>query len=140
MHDPHQAELEKNCKELSGAFKDILSWTWDDRFDTVLAEFSVNNKDVVRTILDQYLNNVWDNSNIGRAPDTVKKINIDLGKLRPGQLLFTSDLNQEAFLFCAWWPWGNGKTISIRIAPSYNNLSDSDKTGKSRQLKSWFGI
>ncbi len=140
MHDPNQTELENKCEELASAFKGVLSWQWDDRFGAVLAEFGVNNKDSIRAILDRYFSNTWDNSNIGSAPDTVKSINSHLGKLRSGQLLFTSDPKQDDFIFCAWWPWGDGQTISIRIAPYYKKLSDSDKAEKIPQLKDWFGI
>jgi hypothetical protein len=140
MHDPNQTELENKCEELVSAFKDVLSWQWDNRFGAVLAEFGVNNKDSIRAILERYLGNTWDSSNIGSAPDAIQKINSHLGKLRSGQLLFTSDPKQEAFIYCAWWPWGNGQTISIRIAPYYKELSDSDKAEKTQQLKDWFGI
>lgn len=140
MHDPTQAELEKNFKELASSFKGSLAWKWDSRFDTVLAEFGTDKKNNVRAILDQYLSNTWDSSNIGKAPDAVQRINVDLGKLRSGQLLLTSDPKQDAFIFCAWWPWGDDKTISIRIAPYYKRLSDSEKAGKTQLFKSWFGF
>lgn len=140
MHDPNQAAMENNIKELSSAFEGVLSWKWDDRFDTVLAEFSVTSKSGVRAILDRYLRMTWDSSNIGSAPKTIQKINMHLGKLRSEQLLFSSDPKQNAYIFCAWWPWGDGKTISIRIAPYYKKLSDSDKADKIQQLKGWFGL
>jgi hypothetical protein len=57
-----------------------------------------------------------------------------------GQLLFTSDPNQENFIFCPWWPWGDGKTISIRIAPSHKKLADSEKAELIKLLKGWFGL
>jgi len=140
MYDLNTSEIEKNCKELFNAFKGVVSWKWDDRFDTVLAEFSVNNKNSVRAILDRYLSIAWDSSNIGSAPKTIQKINMHLGKLRSGQLLFSSDPKQDAYIFCAWWPWGDGKTISIRIAPYYKRLSDSEKADKTQQFKGWFGF
>ena len=140
MDDSNKSELEYNCKELFNAFQSVLSWKSDDRFETVLAEFSVDNKDSIRTILDQYLKITWDHSNIGNAPDVVQRINIHLGKLRTGQLLFTSDPNNDAFIFCAWWPWGGGDKISIRIGPSYKKLLDSEKAEKIKRFKGWFGI
>jgi hypothetical protein len=140
MDDPNKSALENNCKELFSAFQGVLSWKWDDRFETVLAEFSVDNKDSIRAILDQYLKITWDRSNIGNAPDVVQKINIHLGGLRSGQLLFTSDPNRDAFIFCAWWPWGGGNKISIRIGPSYKKLLDSEKAEKIKRFKGWFGI
>ncbi len=140
MHDPNRSGLENDCKELSSAFQGVLSWKWDSRFETVLAEFGANKKDSIRAILERNLSTTWDTSNIGNAPDIVRTINSHLGGLRSGQLLFTSDPNREAFIFCAWWPWGNGKTTSIRIAPSYKKLLDSENAEKIRLFKSWFGL
>jgi len=105
-----------------------------------LAEFRVDHKDRVRAILERYLSITWDSSNIGNAPAIVRTINIHLGNLRSGQLLFTSDPNRDVFIFCAWWPWGDGETISIRIAPFYKKLSDSEKAEKIQLFKGWFGI
>jgi hypothetical protein len=140
MDDPNKSELESDCKELLNAFQGVLSWKWDSRFEAALAEFGVDNKDSIRAILERYLSITWDSSNIGNAPAIVRTINSRQGGLRPGQLLFTSDPNREAFIFCAWWPWGGGETISIRIAPSFKKISDSEKAEKIQLFKEWFGI
>jgi len=140
MGDLSAAGPEKDCKELRGAFQGILSWKWDGRFGTALAEFGVKKKDQVRPILERYLSFTWDDSNIGSAPAPVQAINAQLGGLRPGQLLFASDPGGEAFIFGAWWPWGDGKTISIRIGASYGKLSDSERAEKVKLLKGWFGV
>jgi hypothetical protein len=107
MLDPNESDLKNICRELSGSFHGDLSWKWDSRFEIVLAEFSVDNKGSIRSILERYLSIVWDSSNIGKAPDTVQMIASHLGGLRSGQLLFASDPNQDAFLFV---PGGPGAT------------------------------
>lgn len=140
MHDLNKSDLENICREFLSAFQGVLSWKWDGRFETVLAEFSVGNKDRVRTILERYLSIAWDSSTIDNAPDIVRMIDSHLGGLRSGQLLFTSDANQDAFIFCAWWPWGDGKTISIRVAPFDRRLSDSEMAEIIKQFKGWFGL
>ena len=140
MHDLNKSDFENVCRELLSAFQGVLSWQWESRFETALAEFSVDNKDKVRAILERYLNIAWDSSSIGRAPDNVQKIASDLGGLRSGQLLFTSDPNQDAFIFGAWWPWGDGQTISIRIAPSDKRLSDPEMAELIKQFKGWCGL
>lgn len=140
MQDLNKSVLENVCRELLNAFQGMLSWEWDSRFETVMAAFGVDDKDSIRAVLERYLGITWDSSNIGKAPDIVRMINSNLGGLRSGQLLFTSDSNQDAFIFCAWWPWGNGKTISIRIAQSYEKLLDSEKTKQTQLFKDWFGI
>jgi hypothetical protein len=140
MHDLGKTGVENVCKDLWSAVQGVLTWKWDSRLETVLAEFGVDKKDHIRAVLERHLRVIWDSSNIDNAPDIVQAINGHLGGLRPGQLFFTSDPNRDAFIFCAWWPWGDGKTISIRIAPFYKDLSDSEKAEKTRLLKGWFGI
>ena len=140
MHDLNKSDLESVCRELLSAFQGVLSWQWENRFETALAEFSVNDKDSVRAILERYLNIAWDSSSIGNAPDSVQKIASHLGGLRSGQLFFTSDPNQDAFIFGAWWPWGDGQTISIRIALSDKRLSASEMSELIKQFKGWFGL
>ena len=140
MHDSIKSGIENDCKELSSGLQGALSWKWDSRFETILAEFGVDKKDSIRAILERYLKTTWDSSNIDNAPDIVRLINRQFGGLKSGQLLFTSDPNRDAFIFCAWWPWGDGKTISIRIAPSYKELLDSEKAEKIQLFKGWFGI
>ncbi len=140
MQDLNKSDLENVCRELLSAFQGIFSWKWDSWLETALAEFGVDNKDSTRAILERYLRSTWNSSNIGKAPDIVQNINSNLGGLRSGQLLFTSDPSQDAIIFCAWWPWGDGKTISIRIAPLYIKLLESEKAEQIQLVKRWFGI
>lgn len=140
MHDLNNSNLENICRELISAFQATLSWKWDSRFETVLAEFFVDNKDRVREILERYLSIAWDSSNIGKAPDVVRMIAGHLGGLWSGQLLFTSDPNQDALIFGAWWPWGDGNTISLRVAPFDKRLSDSEMSELIKLFKGWFRL
>jgi hypothetical protein len=140
MHDLNESDFENVCRKFFLAFQGVLSWKWDSRFETVLAEFSVDSKDTIRAILGRYLSLAWNSSNIQKAPDAVQMIASRLGGLRSGQLLFASDSNQKAFVFGAWWPWGNGKTISIRVAPFDKGLSDSEMAELIKLFKGWFGL
>jgi len=117
-----------------------LSWQWDERFGTALAEFLVDRKDNIRELIEPYLGNVWDNSTIETAPDSVQVIAIKLGKLREDQLLFTSDPNQDVIIYGAWWPWGNGKNISLRLAPHKWNLSSTEQAELKKQFRGWFAL
>ena len=140
MHDRNSSGLEKACKELGSAFQGVLSWKWDSRFGAVLAEFGVDKKDSIRAVLERFLSVTWGSSNIDTAPDIVREISSHLGGLRAGQTLFTTDPNREPLIFCAWWPWENGKTISLRIASADRKLSDPEKAEKIQLFKQGFGI
>ena len=111
-----KSELEKFYRELLSASWGVFSWKWDHRFEAFLTEFSADNGDEFRAILERDFSHVWDSSNIREALDIVQMCNNDFGGLRPGQLLFTTDPSQDVFVCGAWWPWGDGETISLRIA------------------------
>ena len=140
MNDASKADIEAVCRDLAHSFQGILSWKWDRRFETVLAEFGVGQEADVRAILENSLDVTWDSSSVGNATDIVRAISANFGGLRPGQLLFTSDPNRDALAFCMWWPWGNGKEISIRIGPTYKDLGDSERADKVELFRAWFGV
>jgi hypothetical protein len=140
MNDLNKSDIENVCRELLSASQGVLSWKWDSQFETVLAEFSVDNEDRVRAILECDLSIAWDKSTIRKAPDIVRTIVKNFGGLRSGQLLFTSDPNQDVIIFGVWWPWGGGKTISIRVAPFDKRLSDSEMAEFIKLFKGWFGL
>jgi len=140
VNDQNKPDIETVCKELSRAFQGVLTWKWDRRFETVLAEFSVNQKDAICAILERHLSITWDSASIGNAPDIVRTIDDYFGGLRPGQLIFVSNPTRKAVIFCTWWPWGDGKEISIRIGPAYLETSDLERPEKIRQFKIWFGV
>jgi hypothetical protein len=136
----NKPDIENVSRALSGAFQGVLSWKWDRRFETVLAEFVIDKKNDIRAMLERHLSMTWDSSNVADAPESVRTVDSHFGGLWPGQLLFSSDPNGDALIFCTWWPWGDGKSISIRIGPSYRRLSDSERAEKIQLFKGCFGV
>ena len=124
-------ELQNACKNVAAALQGFLSWKWDNRFGVVLAEFGTEDKDKILSVLEQHFNSVWDMSSIQTAPENVYAAANSLGGLDEEQVFFTSAIEKEILIFCAWWPWGNGKTISIRIAPF---------PGSGESVKGCFGL
>jgi len=114
MNNP---ELQNTCKNIASALQEFLSWKWDDRFGVVLAEFGTEDKDKILSILEQHFNSTWDMCSIQTALENVYAAADLLGGVDVEQVFFTSAIEKEILIFCAWWPWGNGKKISIRIAP-----------------------
>jgi hypothetical protein len=109
---------ENDCTELFKALHADLSWQWDDRFETALAQISIAEKDAVGKTLENHLGKAWDSATIDTAPEKVRHIIGQLGGIMAGQLLYAAGLPQDGIIFCAWWPWGNGQTISIRLGTS----------------------
>lgn len=134
------SELETICLDFISASKDDLSWKWDDRFNMVLSEFNVSKKDLIHAHLKRFSETTWDNSTIKKAPKSIISISKQLGGINNNQLLFVSSSNQEAFIICAWWPWGDGQRISIRLSPSSARLSEDEKNFLSNHFKTLFGV
>ena len=140
MNDLNQSDIETICKQLFDEFRGILSWKWDDWIRTILAEFSADKEKDIRAILEKFLPISWDSSTINTAPQIVQTLGKHLGGLRPTQLLFSSHPSHDAFVFCAWWPWGDGMTISLRIAPFDKNLPKPEENKLLEQMKVWAEI
>ncbi len=131
-----ESRSEQLCQEIVDSFSDSLTWKWDGRFETALAEFSAKDKDKVKKNLSKILKNDWDKLSITIAPSIIKQIAKYFGGVRLGQHIFSSDCKASDFVFIAWWPWGNGETISLRIAiyDSLSAQSDQDKLKKAFNL------
>ena len=134
------AEFSK-VTELVDAFQGMLEWKWDARFETALAEFDVQDKDKILAILERFLISRWDPSNIQDAPESVRKTVERLGGMMAGQFLLLSSLDSGTALFCAWWPWGNGLKISIRLAPlAAETLAEPAMSSRIAEFKNCFQI
>jgi hypothetical protein len=128
------------CRDLAAAFRAGLAWKWDARFGTVLAEFPLESKASILGILDRHMVDRWDSASIEDAPEAAKKVKAHLGGLMAGQLLFLSDPGGDSLVYCAWWPWGNGLTISIRIGLFGGGSHEDTKQANADVLKRAFGI
>ena len=129
--------LESGIQELAASFRDVVEWQWDGRFKTALAEFPIDRKGEVLGLLEKHLVSRWDAASAVEAPEVVREILKTLGGLMSGQLLLLSDIEKPAFLFCAWWPWGNGQKISIRIG-AFGEASETKSL--TQVLKDRFGV
>ena len=140
MNGPQGSDPRLICKEIIKALEGFVVWKYDDRFGTLLTEFGEAEKGAVQGVLERFLSITWDSDNIAQAPEIVRVIDRHLGSLRPGQLFFSTNPDQDAFVFCAWWPWGDGQTISIRLAPFDKKLSDGEKAELISLIRGWADI
>ena len=140
MFNYNTTRLEKSCRQLISTLEKTLTWKWDERFETILAEFPVTDKEKIHIGLTRHMGEIWVRDQGNRPPKVVQIIIDYFGGLNPGQTLFTSDPDQEGLLLCAWWPWGNGKTISIRLGVFADALSDEDNQELTQRFRGWFDI
>lgn len=136
-----RAELEKVSKAFELEFpQGELTFKWDARFNTVLAEFEAVHQEKVLSILGKSFTDYWYNACITDAPASIRNINTFLGGLKPGQLFFSTDTTAGTFAYCAWWPWNMGKMISIRLALSSDSVDQEPKNPYIEDCKRWFNV
>ena len=134
------AYMENISMEFVNTFQDKLKWEWDDRFEAVLSTCKTEAKDDIQFSIKFHLKTIWDNSNTEGAPDVILGVMNHFGGLMPGQFFFTSDLHKEILLCCAWWPWGDGETVSIRVLPYSNKLTDDYRAALKKKFRNCFRI
>ncbi len=108
-------QIEKLCTKIYSECNSLVTWNWDDRFQAVLSEFSAESEDEVIAVLEKYFDSCWDEETINYAPGKVRSVAKGLGEVREGQRLYCSDPGQDALLLGAYWPWQNGKKVSLRM-------------------------
>ena len=133
-------QLEVMCKDIFEKGSDIFSWQWDGRFELMLTTISSEALPSASSIMDKLPLTTWDSSSVKNAPQGVQQAAKNMGGLRPGQKIITSEPNGEILLFQAWWPWGGGDKISIRIGFHMDGLSDDEEEKYNEMLKGWFGF
>jgi hypothetical protein len=115
MAAPNSYDIEKICNRIYSECDSLVTWNWDDRFQAVLSEFPAEQEEEVVSVLEKYFEACWDEETIDYAPGKVRSVAKDLGNVRQGQRLFSSDPDQDALLLGAIWPWQNGEKISLRM-------------------------
>jgi len=140
MLDYDTSKFETITRELAEAFKGHLTWSWDDRFETVLAEFSSRHQEKVTSIIKEHMGDIWDGGNFQQAPEIIKIVIKFFGGIHPGQELFTTQTDRDDLLICAWWPWGNKKTISVRLGVFAQSLSDDENKELTKLFRGWFNL
>ena len=93
----------------------MVNWKYDDFHNVMLAEFSVEKQDQVLFSLQQVLPVCWDAKTIKQAPDEVIHFAGSFSKLVKKQKLLTTNIERHPKVMAAWWPWGHGATVSIRL-------------------------
>ncbi len=140
MPNHNTLKIEQSCRQLIKSFEKQISWEWDGRFETALAQFNVKDKEWAHKIIENHMGNIWVAENKKDAPAVIKDTIKSLGGLEPGQKLYTSAIDDNGLILCAWWPWGNGETISIRIGIIADSLSEEENKELDQMLRTWFNL
>ena len=104
----------ETCNTIKEFLPHSFNWEFDGRFSVSLF---ILEKDYTELILDkitQLFDSKYDSSSIKKASKEENKLAEELSGIGDDQLLFVST-NDDLYLFGAWWPWGNGSKVSLRI-------------------------
>lgn len=108
-------QLMSHAQPLIESLEQRINLQWDDHFCCVLSEFSVDHESQVYLAAKKHFPHVWDKKTIKKAdPFLVHRAGV-FGALVKEQKLMTQDVTGQHDVMLAWWPWGHGATISIRI-------------------------
>ena len=110
-----QEQLQEQSSAIRQAIGASFQWTYDDRFDAILSEYSMDEHELVKGILKNHFSDCWDQITIDAAPEETRSDAGSWSQLRDGQLLYTKVFGDLPPLKATIWPWGNGKTVSLRI-------------------------
>ena len=138
MIDSQWAGIESACKSLIAGSATMLRWSWDARFGAALATFPAGDATAALASLEACLPTRWDHLAIGQSPEAVRRLSNDIGGVRSGQLILSTDATQEILVVGAWWPWGGGQTLSIRLFPVASGSTGPQQEEYSTAFRSWF--
>ena len=132
------AEIEICCRGILNETSGLLKWEWDEYVGAFLSMFSVDHAEQIETICDKYFMSRWDCKSFSKVPPSVTAIAETLGGLRADQRLLVTRPDQFAMVFGAWWPWGDGQTISLRIGLVTDGVPEHATAEFFKEFSEWF--
>ncbi len=132
------AEIESCCKGIVAETTGLVTWEWDDYIGAFLATFPPDLVPQIETICDKYFVSSWGTASLDKIPPSVLAIADSLGGLRNTQRLLVTRPGEFVMAYGAWWPWGDGKTISLRIGLVTDKVPEHAKDEFFKEFSEWF--
>jgi hypothetical protein len=132
-----EEQLQTYGKAVIDSLSPLVKWQYNDFHQVMLAEFSVDKQHQVMAVLQQTLPCQWDVKSIKKVSGEVKHRAGFFAKLTKNQQLFSEDLQTQPKYMVAWWPWGHGATVSVRLFLT-NTSEYQEKTGLLQRLSAIF--
>ncbi len=129
------APLLRVLKDLRSSWP-ARGWSWDKRHSCVTSSFSAEIESNARAAAAVAFPSEWTSTTIQKAPPAVRDLVDRTGGIRAGQLALSSAAVGSAFVYCLWWPWGDGMTISVRVGLGASNPSQDAL----QRLRDTFGV
>lgn len=136
VSDQDVRALKKCCEDIVEKGRNLFSWQWDPYFESALTVIPVANQEEVSSLLEECCGHRVED----QLPEDLQPVMSRVGGLRAGQKAFLTDANKPAFVLVAWWPWGNGSSISIRVRLIAEGTPVKEGEKLFESFKSWFGV
>ncbi|MFQ3235774.1 MAG: hypothetical protein ACI9C4_001336 [Paraglaciecola sp.] len=111
----HEQHIRASASAIIAALKDRVTWKYDGFNNALLAEFSADKELYILPIIHQHLPGQWDAKKVKQAPPLMIHLAGKFAKINKKQKLFYPHSTEPPQVMLAWWPWGHGATISIRL-------------------------
>ncbi|HEV8308445.1 MAG TPA: hypothetical protein VGW35_12320 [Methylomirabilota bacterium] len=134
------SRLKAACEAIVKGGERMFKWEWDGRFHAALSPFREDDRAAVHALLERTFPGHWDIKTIEVAAPVVRDAARFFGGLRAGQELFVMGEDGPVIMSAAWWPWGSGDTISIRIKPLTKEVSEPEERRLVSEFRGWFGL
>jgi hypothetical protein len=132
-----EEQLQTYGKVVIDTLSPMVKWQYNDFHQVMLAEFSVDKQQQVMAALQQILPCRWDVQSIKKASGEIKHRAGFFAKLSKSQQLLSADLHTQPKYMVAWWPWGHGATVSVRLFLTNTNAYQA-KTGLLQRFSALF--
>jgi len=117
--------IENRFKIISEIFVDG-QWEYDNRFTAAAVVFKAENAKEISEKLATVYEQRFDHKTIKKGPKNIKNAAKIFYGINDGQLLLISEVD-DVMIYGAWWPWGNGENITLRIGIFADNDSLSNE-------------
>ena len=113
MASPHQAVLDALSR-----FRTTWprrGWSYDNRFQCVASTFDSNFAAEAKVLIAVMLPLVWTERTLLSAGPVINTVAARTGGVRAAQMIFGAERAGYITPYGLWWPWEEGRTISLRI-------------------------
>ena len=130
-------KFRKICSQISLSIPSSYQWQWEERFHVALIAFEKRDMELILATISNQFDQQWDSTTVSNASELIGRLVKSLFGISPGQIIFASEEGAGLILFAAWWPWGNGSTISLRIGIFSLEERTFDGDKKKEHLIEW---
>ena len=115
-------------------------WSWDDRFEAGLVVVRAEDVQAVHGVVKAAYSHSWEPKDIPTGPAILQALDGGLGGMRVDQSLYSVEIDPETWVYAAFWPWGSGVNISVRVGVFMLPGSSGDLSAWNGKLRGLFEI